>query len=414
MIHKVRVLIVSQYFWPESFQINEIARSLLENGEDVEILTGKPNYPEGDIYPGYRSWSCSSENWHNIQIHRIPILARGRKSNVRLALNYLSFIVSGILLAPWKLWGRKYDVIFVYAPSPVLQVVPALFLGWIKRCPVVLWVQDLWPESVHATGYIKSPFIISLIRNIVRLIYRFTDELLVPSRAFQSPIAALAPGKAITYHPNSVEPMFFDPPNIDLPDIPQLQEGFTVLFAGNVGAAQAVEVIVDAAELLKTFRDINFIILGNGSRWEWVKEQVDARSLRNLHLAGRYPVDTMPGLMRKASSLLVTLADEPTFAVTVPNKVQAYMAVGRPIVACLNGEGARLIEEAKAGLTVKAGDASALAEAILQLYRMSSEERHQLGENGRHYYLQNFSHERLVKQLSMHLRQLVAAFGEQQ
>jgi glycosyltransferase involved in cell wall biosynthesis len=186
--------------------------------------------------------------------------------------------------------------------------------------------------------------------------------------------------------------------------VPALDEGFAVVFAGNVGAGQAVEVMVEAAALLKDVPQIRFVVFGQGSRWDWMHEQVQARGLTNLHLPGRFPVNTMPGLMQKAGALLVTLADEPIFALTVPNKVQAYMAAGRPILACLNGEGARLVEEAQAGLSVPAQDAKALAAAVLQLYRMSPEERAHLGANGRRYFKAHFDHDKLVDELMAHLR----------
>lgn len=408
----MRILIVSQYFWPENFRINDLVRSLVEKGHTVEVLTGKPNYPEGEFFSGYQSWGCNAEDWLGIKIYRVPIVARGSNSSIRLVLNYLSFVVSGLLFAPWILRKRKYDVIFVYAPSPIFQSIPASFLGWLKDCPVALWVQDLWPESAQATGYINSPWMLKLIEQLVRFVYRHTDLLLVQSKAFQMPVARLAKGKQIVYYPNSVEPAFYTPLKIQLPDIPGLSGKFSVLFAGNVGAGQAVQVIIDVAVLLWDYPDIHFVVLGKGSRWDWLFEQVEARGLTNLHLPGKHPVEMMPGLMRQASALLVTLADQPTFSVTVPSKVQAYMAVGRPILASMNGEGARLVQEAHAGFAMPAEDATALADAVLQIYRMSAEDREVMGQNGRAYYKEHFDHDRLVEQLINQLQELTISFGK--
>jgi len=409
----LKILVLSQYFWPENFRINDLVCSLAEQGHAVDILTGKPNYPDGAIFPGYRAFGCAVEDWRGLKIYRVPILPRGQRSGIRLALNYLSFIVSGLVFAPWLLRKKPYDVILVYAPSPIFQSLPASFLGWVKHCPVAVWVQDLWPESAQATGYVNSPRALKAIAAMVRFVYRHTDLLLVQSRAFEAPVAALADGTPIVYYPNSVEPAFYEPPEVPLPAIPGLEQPFSLLFAGNVGAGQAVQVIVEAARLLRDHPDIHFVVLGTGSRWDWLREQVEALGLTNLHLAGRHPVETMPGLMRKASALLVTLADQPIFAATIPSKVQAYMAVGRPILACLNGEGARLVGEAGAGLAVPAEDAVALADAVLRLYRMSAEERDAMGRNGRAYYKQHFDHERLVQELSDHLRALTSSFGKQ-
>ncbi|MBT8558145.1 glycosyltransferase family 4 protein [Polynucleobacter paneuropaeus] len=402
----MRILIVSQYFWPEVFRINEVVCSLVEKGVEVDVLTGKPNYPEGEIFSGYRAWGCRNESWLGATIFRVPLFPRGERSALRLLLNYLSFVLSGLLFGPWLLRKRQYDVVFVYGLSPILLAIPGVFLAWIKRRKLIVWVQDLWPESLSATGYVHNIWALRAVEWVVRWIYKHTDLLLVQSRAFEAPVAALVPGKPIVYYPNSVDATFAEPtsPDIVLPDVPALDEGFAIVFAGNVGVAQAVEVMVEAAELLKDVPQIRFVVFGQGSRWDWMREQVKARGLSNLHLPGRFPVNTMPGLMQKAGALLVTLADEPIFAMTVPNKIQAYMATGRPILACLNGEGARLVEkEAQAGLSVPAQDAKALAAAILQLYQMPSEDRARLGANGRRYFKAHFDHDKLIDELMAHL-----------
>lgn len=401
----MKLLIVSQYFWPESFRINEVARTLVKKGLEVEVLTGKPNYPQGKIFPGYTSWGCRREIHEGLVIHRIPLIARGR-GGWRLALNYLSFILSGLLFAPWLLRNKNFDVIFVYAPSPILQAIPAIFLGWLKGCPVVLSVQDLWPESLSATGHIQNSTILKLVEYGVAFIYRHVDLLLVQSQAFVAPVKALASGTPVKYYPNSVDEIFAVQTTEPVPDIAGLNiaglaSGFSIMFAGNIGTAQAVEVIVEAATLLQKQgeAEIQFVILGDGSRRDWLLQEAKNRNLTNLHLPGRFPVETMPGFMQKATVLLVTLTDQPIFAATIPNKIQAYMAAGRPIIACLNGEGARLVIEAGAGLAVPAEDGKALAAAVLQMYRMSPQERDAMGAKGRLYYAQYFSHDKLINEL---------------
>lgn len=402
----MKLLVVTQYFWPENFRINDLVRSLADKGHDVEVLTGKPNYPEGVIFPGYRFWGYQQERWRHAVVHRMPLVSRGTKSAVKLGLNYLSFILFGLLLAPWILRGRRYDVIFVYAPSPILQAIPALFLGRLKKVPVAIWVQDLWPESLSATGYVRRSILLKLVKSVVRFIYRHADLLLVQSRAFEPHVAAMAPGKPVTYFPNSVDSIFCDPIIVRPPEVQELNGVFPVMFAGNVGVGQSVEVILDAATLLLDYPDICFVVFGNGSRWEWMRNEVESRGLKNVHLMGRFPVESMPGLMKKASALLVSLADEPIFALTVPNKVQAYMAAGRPILACLNGEGARLVTEACAGLTIAAEDSRALAAATLKLYKMPYASREALGANGQNYFHKHFDHEYLTDELVGHFEAL--------
>jgi len=400
---QMKILIISQYFWPEGFSINGVAKTLLEKDVEVEVLTGKPNYPRGEIFSGYRAWGCQQESHQEININRIPLLPRGGGGR-RLALNYLSFVVSGLLFAPWMLRKKKFDVIFIYAPSPILQAIPAIFLGWLKGAPVVLWVQDLWPDSLSATGHVRNRIVLKLVERVVRFIYRHVDLLLVQSRAFEAPVRVLASGTPIVYYPNSVDDSFALPPIEEVPRIEGLGEGFSVMFAGNIGVAQAVGVIVEAASLLREYADIHIVVLGDGSSREWMLQEVRQLGLSNLHLPGRFPVETMPGFMQNASALLVTLSDQPIFAATVPNKVQAYMAAGRPIIACLNGEGARLVVEAGAGLASPAEDSKALADAILRLYRLSAGEREKMGENGRSYYHKHFNHGCLIDQLIGHLQ----------
>lgn len=407
----LRILIVSQYYWPEGFSINGIAKTLSDKGVEVEVLTGKPNYPRGEIFSGYSAWGCQQENYQGININRIPLLARGG-GGWRLALNYLSFVLSGLLFAPWMLRKKQFDVIFVYAPSPILQAIPAIFLGWMKGCPVVLWVQDLWPESLSATGHVQNRFVLKVVSWVVQFIYSHSDLLLVQSRAFEAPVGVLASGTPIKYYPNSVDDTFAMPAKGDVPLIEGIGGAFSVMFAGNIGTAQAVGVIVEAASLLKEYADIHFVVLGDGSSREWMLKEKQQRGLDNLHLPGRFPVETMPGFMQKASVLLVTLADNSIFAATVPNKIQAYLAAGRPIVACLNGEGARLVDEAGAGLSTPAEDAKGLADTILRLYKHSPAEREKMGENGRRYYREHFNHEHLADKLIEHLR-VVSSRGKE-
>lgn len=407
----MRILIVSQYFWPESFRINEVCHALKMRGHEIEVITGKPNYPEGKFFSGHSAWGLTKQLWKDIPIYRLPILARGSKSAIRLALNYCSFVISGLIFAPWVVRKEKYDVIFVYAPSPIFQVIPASFLAWLKGVPVVVWVQDLWPESAQATGYVKATFLLKLLEKFVRSTYSHTDLLLVQSKAFTESVTRLAPGIPVAYYPNSVEKDFYSPQVITAPHIESLQSGFTVLFAGNVGEAQSMETIVAAAEQLQKFTDIKIVILGSGSKVDWIKRQVSNKKLTNLYLEGRFPVETMPVLMRQASVLLVSLTNQPIFELTIPNKIQAYFAVGKPVIANLNGEGARMVVEARAGIAVRAEDCDGLAQAILRLYQMPQSELEQMGINGRAYFKQHFDEEMLTTQLIAHFEKIIRDKG---
>ena len=192
----MKVLVISQYYYPENFRINEVVQTLVDKGIDVEVLTGKPNYPEGRLFPGYRAWGSQVETLLGAKVYRVPMVARGSRSALRLALNYLSFVLSGLFCGPWLLRRQKYDAVFVYGVSPILQALPALFIGWLKNARVTVWVQDLWPESLQATGYVRNRWVLAGVRQLVRFIYRHTDLLLVQSKGFEAPVAAMAPGKA--------------------------------------------------------------------------------------------------------------------------------------------------------------------------------------------------------------------------
>lgn len=397
----MRVLIFSQYFWPENFYINDVAKKLSEKHVHVEVLTGKPNYPKGVIFEGYKTFGFLREFHDDILIHRIPSIARG-SGKLSLAINYLSFVISGLLLSPWVLRKKKYDVIFVYAPSPILQAIPAIFLSWIKKTPVVLWVQDLWPETLSATRYIKSKAALKIVEHVVKFIYRHSSLILVQSQAFIKPVTDLASDIPVKYLPNSIGDIFLYAKTSSTSEGFGINERFSVMFAGNIGSAQAVQVILEAADLLKRNKDIHFFVFGDGSRRKWMLSEAKRRGLDNIYLPGSLSIEFMPQLMQNASVLLATLSDESIFALTVPSKIQAYMAAGRPIIACLNGEGARLVLESRSGLVVPAEDSRGLADAIVEMYRMTSTERELLGANGRNYYQEKFDHDKVINQLIDH------------
>ena len=398
----LHILLVSQYFWPEGFYINAVARRLAARGHQVDVLTGKPNYPAGRLFPGYRGSGCQEEAYHGVRIHRLPMLVRGQGA-LRLAANYLSFVFSGLLFGPWRVRRKPCDVIFVYAPSPILQAIPAIFLGWLKRRPVVLWVQDLWPESLSATGYVRNPAILSLVAWVVCFIYRHVDLLLVQSHALCDAVGKMAPTTPVRYYPNSVEDIL-DAEAVQLPlPVQGVMEGFCILFAGNIGSAQAVEVILDAAGRLTDLLEVRFVIVGDGSRREWMLAEVARRRLGNVVLPGRFPVENMPAFMTRAEALLVTLSDQAIFRQTIPSKVQSYLAAGRPILASLNGEGADLVAAAGAGLCSPAEDGKALAENVRHLQAMSPEQRVKMGASGRRHYERHFAMDLLMDELVGHL-----------
>jgi glycosyltransferase involved in cell wall biosynthesis len=406
----VKVLVVTQYFWPESFRINDVVSSLVDSGLEVDVLTGKPNYPDGKIFNGYRVWDCQIEHKFGSSIFRVPLIPRGNKSKFNLALNYFSFIIFGVIQGTWMVRKNKYDLVFVYGLSPILLSIPGVFISKIKGIQIILWVQDLWPESLLATKSVQNSLVISMVGLVVKWIYQSMDLILVQSHAFIDEVKKMTTEKEIKYYPNSVDPSFYNyslNKQIDIEEEQKNDGKFNVVFAGNIGIGQGIEVILEAAKILSDIDNIQFVIYGSGSRLEWLEEQKKQNNLKGIILKGRHPVESMPQLLSNANALLVTLSDEPIFAKTIPNKIQAYLAVGRPILACLNGEGARVVNEAKAGIAVPAGDSKRLSEAILDLYKLSEKEMTIYGKNGREYYEKNFKHEKLIKILISEFENLI-------
>ncbi|ANH68945.1 glycosyltransferase family 4 protein [Mitsuaria sp. 7] len=403
----MKVLILSQHFWPETFRINEVAESLIAAGCEVTVLTGQPNYPEGRVFDGYRAASLAAETHPSgYRIHRVPLCPRGAGGAKRLVANYLSFLASAAVLGPWSLRGRSFDVVFVYGTSPILQAIAGIVLKRVKRAKLVTWVQDLWPQSLEVTGFVRNPRLLGAVATVVRWIYRRNDLLLVQSHAFEPPVRAMAGATPVEYHPNPGE-LAFSAPAGDVPPALTLPEGFNVVFAGNFGTVQALDTVVEAAALLaQRAPDIRLVMVGSGGRGPWLEAEVARRGLDNVMLAGRFPPQAMPGILDQAAAVLVSLNRGEILSQTVPSKVQAYLAAGRPVIASLDGEGARVVEEAGAGIAVPAEDAAALAEGILRIHAMAPEARRALGESGRRYYEQHFAPEALAAKLAARFRQL--------
>ena len=401
---RMRILILSQYFWPESFRINSFAEALLRAGAEVTVLTGQPNYPDGAIFEGYAASSFGHEFMGGIEVLRVPLAPRGNASGLRLALNYLSFVASASLFGPWRLRDRKVDVILVYAPSPILQAIPAILIGRIKSARVVTWVQDLWPESLTSTGHVRNARILSAVDAVVRWIYRRNDLLLGQSQAFVAAIREKAGSTPVSYFPNPAD----DPLSNAIGERAALSfpSGFNVVFAGNLGTVQSLDTIVGAAELLKNRVGVRITLVGSGSRSEWLTNEVSRRGLSNLVIAGRYPSADMPGILAQASALLVCLGRSDTLSKTIPSKLQSYFAAGRPLVGALDGEGADLIMRSGAGIAVPAEDATALADAIARLSDYTPAELARLADAAHTFYVAHFEPDTLAKRLLTTLAEL--------
>jgi colanic acid biosynthesis glycosyl transferase WcaI len=405
----MNILIVTQYFWPEEFRINELASTMAGRGHQITVLTGIPNYPGGKFFPGYGFTRQKAENYKGIKVVRVPLIPRGKAGSIRLVLNYLSFAFIACLLGPIKC-RDEYDVIFVNQLSPITVGLPGIVMKKIKSAPIMFWIQDLWPESLSATGSIRSSAIMKVMGILVRFIYSHCDCILVQSKSFIDAIVQRGVDRSkVEYFPNSAEAIFDTAVECEgTMGHVEFPEGFRVMFAGNIGVAQDFATILHAAELLKEHRNIHWMIVGDGRMFPWVKEQVQIRQLDKIvHLLGRHPIVSMPAFYARADVMLVSLKKEPIFALTIPGKVQSYMACSRPIIAALDGDGARVVEEAGAGLTCPAEDPASLAKIVLKVYNMSVKDREKMALQGRVYYEKNFESSMLLDRLDGWLSELV-------
>ncbi len=371
-----------------------------QRGHQVMVLTGIPNYPSGKVFENYQQRPSAFSVYEGAKVFRVPMLPRGT-GGLRLLLNYLSFALGGVLWGPWRLRGIQADVIFVFEPSPVTVGLPAVWLGKVKKVPVVFWALDLWPETLAAIGVVRSRRVLGWVGTLVRFIYNRCTLVLGQSRGFFSNIACYCDDKTkIRYFPSWAEDVFADGSVQPAPEVPEWADGFTVVFAGNIGEAQDMPAVLDAAERLKDNTSIRWIIVGDGRKSDWLLSEVTRRALdKQVLLPGCFPVERMPSFYAHANALLVSLKRDPVFSMTIPGKVQSYLMSGKPLLGMLDGEGAAVIRDAQAGLTCDAGDSSGLAKSVMAFTTMSTAERNQMGLNGRKYAQQEFGRTLLMERL---------------
>lgn len=395
----MNILIVTQYFRPESFIINDVADRLRLLGHDVTVATGKPNYPTGKIFDGYRSYGISKETLDNgIAIYRIPIIPRGASRPLNLVLNYASFLLSGLFLLPIALTRQKFDAVLFFGVSPLTSAIPAALISGLKKAPLAIWVQDLWPETIKAASKVQNRLVLRLVELVMKYIYRFSDTVIVQSRAFIDPISSLCNIEKVRYLPNPApdEPISY-PLSASISEL--FNDCFSIVFAGNLGKAQSLETILKAAERLRAYEHIKFIVIGDGSEASRLSKSVTESGLSNVVMTGQLDRKMMSSAYSLSSALLVTLKNDPAYSLVIPSKVQAYMQAGKPIIAAVNGEGARLISETGCGHAVAAEDDRALAETILTFAAMPANRLSEMGRAGRQHYQTHFQVETVTEQL---------------
>lgn len=396
----MRILFVCQYFYPEVFRGNDIAFHWAEEGHDVHVVCGVPNYPDGVFHKGYGWFRKHHETFvqddhglkefkGSVRVTRLPIIPRGN-NKVMLMLNYFSYLIVAWVYMLFHAMFHKYDRVFVQQLSPVMMSAPGVLYKKLRHAPLYTWVLDLWPESLTAAGGINNKYILAFFKHYVKSQYKHSDKILTSSRSFEKSILEYGPYQdKIVYYPQ-----WSDGNNGEIikpENAPVIPGGFKLMFAGAVGEAHGFECTMKAALLTKERKDIKWIIVGDGRKLDWVKQYVKDNNLEEtVFTLGRFPSETMPWFFAQADVMLVTLSDDPLFALYAPAKISSYMAAEKPIVAVLNGEGAEVIKDADCGWALPAGDAEGFARLAVELSKMDKVVLEEKGLKAAAYYQQHF------------------------
>ncbi|MDX9954489.1 MAG: glycosyltransferase family 4 protein [Anaerolineae bacterium] len=405
----MHILLLRQFYPPEPTPLGpELATTLQAKGHQVTVLTGFPNYPTGKLYPGYRLRPWMKEVLEGISVVRVPLYPDHGRSALKRVLNYVSFALSGSLLGPFIV--PKPDVIFVYHPPLTVGAI-AWVLHRLWRVPFLYQIQDMWPETLEATGMLTNLRILNMVGRFAKRVYAEAGAIAVISPGFRDNLIQKGvPSRKIVFIPNWVDIKVHHP----APRDPQLAEDldlantFNVMFAGNVGEAQGLETVLEAAELLRDLPEARFVIVGDGIAMPRLRAEVEARHLDNVRFLGRYPAGTMPALYALADVLLVHLKDDPLFRITIPHKILSYMASGKPVLAAVAGDAADVVLEVGAGIHCPPQDPAALAQAVRDFYGMTAAERQSMAECGLRAAHEKYDRDILVGQIEAVLEQLVA------
>lgn len=402
----MKVLIISQYFWPENFRINDLCLELKDRGHEVTVITGLPNYPKGNYYKGYNFFSKKNENWNGIKIKRSKLFPRKNGSGIFLFINYISFALFSTLDILFL--KDKFDNIIVYQLSPGTIGMPGVVAKYKFNAPLSFYIQDIWPESLSDAGNIRSNFILNLIDKMMNYFYQHSDKIILQSEGFIDFLVKKGVDKnKLLYIPNTVE-SYYKPVEVLNKYKSQFPEGFNILFAGNIGFAQDFDTIVNAATILNEKKiEVNWVIIGDGRAKQDLIDKINKKGvLNNFYFFGSRPSVEMPYYFSCADILLVSLKDSLIFSLTIPSKIQSYLACKKPIIANINGIAAQKIIESKSGFVSNSGNFEMLAKNIEKMKNKSAEELHTYSINGYNYFLLNFDRKIIYDKLEHNLNLL--------
>lgn len=395
----MRIAMISQWYDPEkgsAIMSGTIARALTDRGHEVQVVTGFPNYPDGRLYPGYRVRPYQQEQLQGVTVHRAPLYVSHDLNPRRRATNYLSYAASASAIAVTRI--GKVDATLVHS-TPATVAIPAMALRALRRTPYVVHVQDLWPQTVTASGFLadgQHRRAESLLHRYCDAVYRHAASIAVTSPGMADLIAGRGvESRKISVIPNWADERHFRPvaPSAEIVSELGPFRPFTVMYAGAMGEVQALDVLIDAAAILREHRDIGFLLVGGGVSEPSLKARASDAQLDNVRFIGHQPVERMAEILALGDAQIISLKNLPIFRSTLPSKIQATLAAGRPIIGALAGDAAAVIRDSGAGLTTTPGSAVELAEAILKAAAMPAEERRAWGDRGRGYYIDHLSQE---------------------
>lgn len=398
----LKILAVSQHYWPEPFAIPDVCEGLAARGHDVTVLTGTPNYPDGDIYTGYEKGAQAEQERNGVHIKRVNLIPRGREIWTRV-LNYYSFTINAKRAV--RNMDPGFDVVLSFQTSPVMMSEAAIEYAKKNNVPVVLWCQDLWPVSLTVGNIKRSSMVYRYYKKVSRGIYSAADVLAISSRNFgdyYKEELGMTNVKT-TYLPQYAEDIF----NGDAERRKEFtSDKLNLTFAGNIGTAQAVNTLVEAGHYLSGDERFALHVVGSGSELETLKKYKNEIGAECVEFHGRYPLSDMPSFYNSSDAMVATFKDNTIFGYTLPRKITSYMAAGRPILGTVTGEARSIIEEAGCGLCCNPEDPEALAEICKQFASLNPEEREAMGRNGRRYYEEHFAKDRFYETLENELQRV--------
>ncbi len=398
----MKILLVCQCFYPENFRVNDLCSELVCRGHDVTVLAGIPiNRTTGRFWEGYGRKKKIEDSYEGARVIRAYNTQRHHDS-IHLAIHYFSFWLFGNRKAKKIAQQEKFDLVLVYQLSPVFMAFPAMKVASLQHIPLIVYTLDLWPESAINAGGLSFRPVISWLRKRVNSIYSTCDRILVSSGHFKDIIVKNGhPAEKVEFFPQYAEECYIQiPRNVEDPIEKELPQGFRIIFTGNIGRSQSIETVVDAASYLKEYPEIHWIIVGDGRDRDHVFQYAEEKGVtESVHFTGRKPMETMSRYLAASDAALMILKDDPLFNITLPAKAQSYMACGIPILGCVKGESAELIQKADCGICCSSIDGKSLAEGAVRMYQMSKAERERLGRNAVCYSQKYFSKEKLLNRL---------------